>query len=192
MPKKKKASVKDSGGVLGKLGTDGRGGTEELKCWPCPMRRWWKCHQKGRNRKLGPQRNQQGHCWLFCLPRQACCCCYWPLIRRWPVCENRTFERSGFRSAWEIRTDQLERDQDRSAPLPSIPAGHQQTWGAPPPCAKKGKPAPMLFSSCSSACLGWATFPRMRWRTFFFTIGWPRDAKRPGRREEDALGIKRD
>ena len=32
MPKKKKASVKDSGGVLGKLGTDGRGGTEEF----CP------------------------------------------------------------------------------------------------------------------------------------------------------------
>ena len=30
MPKKKKASVKDSGGVLGKLGTDGRGGTEMI------------------------------------------------------------------------------------------------------------------------------------------------------------------
>ena len=29
MPKKKKASVKDSGGVLGKLGTDGRGGTDD-------------------------------------------------------------------------------------------------------------------------------------------------------------------
>ena len=32
MPKKKKAVVRDGGGVLGRLGTDGRGGTEEF----CP------------------------------------------------------------------------------------------------------------------------------------------------------------
>ena len=32
MPKNKKAAVRDGGGVLGRLGTDGRGGTEEF----CP------------------------------------------------------------------------------------------------------------------------------------------------------------
>ena len=35
MPKKKKAVVRD-GGVLGRLGTDGRGGTEEF----CPEFGW--------------------------------------------------------------------------------------------------------------------------------------------------------
>ena len=36
MPKKKKAVVRDGGGVLGRLGTDGRGGTEEF----CPEFGW--------------------------------------------------------------------------------------------------------------------------------------------------------
>ena len=49
--KKKKASVKDSGGVLGKLGTDGRGGTEKF----CPeFGSGWK--RIGTKRRKGDKR----------------------------------------------------------------------------------------------------------------------------------------
>ena len=58
MPKKKKAVVRDGGGVLGRLGTDGRGGTEEF----CPeFGSGWK--RLGTKRSKGDKCSICDQCW---------------------------------------------------------------------------------------------------------------------------------